>query len=540
VGTYGLPTGARINYGAPGFPDWVYQLAGIFNVRASTYPGHQESNRNEAGYAPNPARLNRGIDWAGTVPDMQRLADYLAAIPQSLEQVIWQNPNTGRSIEVAGGRHQPGYFAADLAGHRDHVHTRQDKPIPIPGAPPPAPAVDGAAVLAKVMGNALSLERYRELQPGFIDCVLRCDAATPQRINMLVAQLRAESGGLRYFKEIWGPTAAQLTYQGRMGNNNPGDGERYMGRGPIQLTGKDNYRALSAWAHSKGYVPTPTFFVDQPQQLETPTYGFLGVVWYWTVAQPKINFYCDRDDIERVSKLINMPAYVDRPDKRANGIDKRIEYWRYAQSMDLAPIMRGGAAPPPVQEEDELSAEAERKIAELHEAFFGAPDFESLSPVRKPGEGKIGNLLEFIRWMDGNIHIIVELLLVKLRFPDPDAIALLQEVAENNEPGRERDRKLAKAILAEVGAGPVVTQPGTQPLPTPFSPPPPTTPLAQPVYEVNDSEPEVVPAVRNTAPAAAGQSTDTPQALLNTLDRLRKFDQDYRDKFNKLTDKEQP
>jgi hypothetical protein len=147
--TYGMPPGSNSGgYGGNGvrFPDWVYQLGDAFGIKPSTYPGHQTSNRNEAGYAPNPQGLNRAIDWAAPgAPDqwdrLTRFADYLATIPQYLEQVIWQNPKTMRSIEVAGGRHQPGYFRDDLAGHRDHVHTRQSRPIPLPGVtqPPPIP-----------------------------------------------------------------------------------------------------------------------------------------------------------------------------------------------------------------------------------------------------------------------------------------------------------------------------------------------------------------------------------------------------------------
>ncbi|WP_082945094.1 glycoside hydrolase family 25 protein [Mycobacterium sp. 852013-50091_SCH5140682] len=145
--SYGLPRGASVNYGANGFPDWVYQLAQVFGLRASTYPGHQESNRNEAGFAPNPQQLNRGIDWAGPVENMQRFADYLMTVRGSLEQIIWQNPNTGQRAGVAGGRDvtDTGYYASDYGGHRDHVHTRQSAPIPMPGdiapGPPPADAV---------------------------------------------------------------------------------------------------------------------------------------------------------------------------------------------------------------------------------------------------------------------------------------------------------------------------------------------------------------------------------------------------------------
>ncbi|MGV0772285.1 hypothetical protein [Mycobacterium syngnathidarum] len=136
---YGLPASTNTGgYGSSGavFPPWVHELERIFGVKASTYPGHQTGNRNEAGYAPNPNGLNRGIDWSGPVDAMQRFADYLATVPGSLEQVIWQNPNTGRSTEIAGGRAQPGYFSGDLGGHRDHVHTRQSSALPVPGGSP--------------------------------------------------------------------------------------------------------------------------------------------------------------------------------------------------------------------------------------------------------------------------------------------------------------------------------------------------------------------------------------------------------------------
>ena len=133
--SYGLPTGTNITYGSTGFPDWVYQLGRAFNLKASTYPGHQEGQRAEKGFAPNPNRLNRGIDWVGAVADMQRFADYLLTIRTHLEQVIWENPNDGRRVGVAGGDNvtHTGYYAADYAGHRDHVHTRQSAPIPLPG-----------------------------------------------------------------------------------------------------------------------------------------------------------------------------------------------------------------------------------------------------------------------------------------------------------------------------------------------------------------------------------------------------------------------
>lgn len=124
VGTgipYGLPAGTSTGgYGGPGqdkFPQWVRDLGAQFGVSPSTYSGHQESGG-----------LNQGIDWVGTTDAMDRFAKALAASkPGGLEQVIWQNPETGEMTGLTpdgrvvkrGGE----YYRDDWAKHRDHVHT---------------------------------------------------------------------------------------------------------------------------------------------------------------------------------------------------------------------------------------------------------------------------------------------------------------------------------------------------------------------------------------------------------------------------------
>ncbi|MGW0039822.1 phage tail tape measure protein [Gordonia sp. NPDC003376] len=144
---YGLPSGTAISSGGPGFPDWVTRLGSEHGVQPSTYAGHQESDRGEAGYAPNPEHLNRGIDWTGTVDAMDGFARYLFGIAPSspeLEQIIWQNPNTGAKVGWHGRTPDDGsYFAADYGGHQDHVHTRQSGPI---GVATPALRLSGAPI----------------------------------------------------------------------------------------------------------------------------------------------------------------------------------------------------------------------------------------------------------------------------------------------------------------------------------------------------------------------------------------------------------
>lgn len=137
---YGLPSGTAISYGGSGFPPWVTELGNKFGVKPSTYAGHQESDRGEAGYAPNPQRLNRGIDWSGPVDALEKFARYLLGIAPdtpALEQIIWMNPNSGAKVGWAGRTPDTSgsYFASDYSGHQDHVHTRQSAAL-TGGAPP--------------------------------------------------------------------------------------------------------------------------------------------------------------------------------------------------------------------------------------------------------------------------------------------------------------------------------------------------------------------------------------------------------------------
>lgn len=177
--------------------------------------------------------------------------------------------------------------------------------------------------LRDVMDGVLSLDRYRQLFPAVNGALLDADCTTIARSAMWFAQVGHESVSLRYMQEIWGPTAQQLTYQGRMGNTAPGDGARYKGHGPIQITGKDNHRAVSEWAFSRGIVPTPTYFVDFPDELASDRFGFVGVTWYWTVAR-NMNRYADAMDIVGGTRAVNGGTY---------GLEDRTRRWNHALAM---------------------------------------------------------------------------------------------------------------------------------------------------------------------------------------------------------------
>lgn len=231
---YGLPPGVNSGgYGGGGvqFPDWVNQVANYFGIKPSTYPGHQETNRDEAGYAPNPEHLNRAIDWTGPVDALQRFDDYLKTIPQDLEQVIWKNPNTGVETGIAGGRDVSGSYYSQTgegsyAEHTGHVHTRQSMSIPLPGAAGIGVGGGGGgsglnwdALADKESGGNWSIDTGNGYTGGF-----QFDAAT-----------WAQYGGTQY-----APTAGQATKQQQIAVAQAA----YNARGGGQTLWPANYQQL--------------------------------------------------------------------------------------------------------------------------------------------------------------------------------------------------------------------------------------------------------------------------------------------------------
>jgi putative chitinase len=145
---------------------------------------------------------------------------------------------------------------------------------------------------------------------------------TPKRQACFIGQCMHESGGFKFLRENLNYSAKALmatwpsrfpdmdiaekyerqpskiadkVYSGRMGNTEDGDGAKYIGRGLIQLTGKDNYRAFGEAIGED--------LLANPELVEQPRYAALSAGWFWN--KRGLNALADAMDITTLTVRIN-------------------------------------------------------------------------------------------------------------------------------------------------------------------------------------------------------------------------------------------
>ncbi|EMR6462373.1 MULTISPECIES: glycoside hydrolase family 19 protein [Citrobacter] len=128
---------------------------------------------------------------------------------------------------------------------------------------------------------------------GFI----RSGRITPDQANALGRKTYEKSLPLERQRAI-----ANLVYSKRMGNNGPGDGWNYRGRGLIQITGLNNYRDCGNGLKVD--------LVAQPELLAHDEYAARSAAWFF--ASKGCMKYTG--DLVRVTQIINGGQ---------NGIDDR-------------------------------------------------------------------------------------------------------------------------------------------------------------------------------------------------------------------------
>jgi putative chitinase len=200
----------------------------------------------------------------------------------------------------------------------------------------------------------LSANQFSKLFPnckdpdGWVDAMNevfpKYEINTPRRIAAFIAQCGHESGGWRTFSENLNYSAkaldavfgkyfvragrnaeeyarqpekiANVVYANRMdnGDSGSGDGWRYRGRGPIQLTGKANYKSFAG--------DMGVDVINNPDLVaEDKTVALMSAIWFWN--KNGLNKYADDGDIKTMTKRIN-GGYI--------GLEDRIHH--YEQAME--------------------------------------------------------------------------------------------------------------------------------------------------------------------------------------------------------------
>lgn len=181
------------------------------------------------------------------------------------------------------------------------------------------------------------------------------DINTPKRIASFIAQCAHESGNFTTLKENlnykpatlrklfpkYFPTdelaeeycrkpnkqeaIANRIYANRMGNGSEesGDPAKWIGRGLIQLTGRQNYQNF---ADSIEVDDRPLSIDEVPEYLATFEGAAQSACWFWETNN--LNKFADADDILGMTKRINGGTI---------GLNDRIKHYKHALA-----VMQGG------------------------------------------------------------------------------------------------------------------------------------------------------------------------------------------------------
>ena len=147
-----------------------------------------------------------------------------------------------------------------------------------------------------------------------------------------LAQCSHESGVWKWKAELWGPTAAQNTYDTKLGNK-PGEGKKYKGRGYIQLTGRVNYESYNKYLKDKGITDD---VLANPDLVATK-YAADVSAYFWKVLAPAggVKKFSEKakqgSSIEIINKIGSWVNGPNPPLGKQSRIDKFNYYWGILQ-----------------------------------------------------------------------------------------------------------------------------------------------------------------------------------------------------------------
>lgn len=147
---------------------------------------------------------------------------------------------------------------------------------------------------------------------------------TRLRMAAFIAQVGHESGQFRYVRELGGDQYLSKYDTGplakRLGNTPEadGDGQKYRGRGLIQITGRDNYLACSRALFGDDRL------LRTPELLEQAEWACKSAAWFWNSRN--LNALADASNFNGITRRINGGL---------NGLAERLAF--YSAALKVLP-----------------------------------------------------------------------------------------------------------------------------------------------------------------------------------------------------------
>ncbi|MBL8193614.1 MAG: LysM peptidoglycan-binding domain-containing protein [Blastocatellia bacterium] len=247
-----------------------------------------------ANTTPNAAAISAATTPASqthTVKAGETLSGIASKANTTVKDIVAANPEITNPNKISVGQ-QINVPSAAKATEVDALATTPTAVEAI-AAKPNAP-VNGLTVqqLRAIVPN-LPLAKAQEYLPHLNAALAEFNINTPARQAAFVAQLAHESVGLTAFEEF----ASGRAYEGRpdLGNTQPGDGVRFKGRGPIQLTGRANYREVGK--------ALGIDLENNPKLASTPEVGFRVAGQFW--ERNGLNKLADAQKFDSITKRVN-------------------------------------------------------------------------------------------------------------------------------------------------------------------------------------------------------------------------------------------
>ena len=194
---------------------------------------------------------------------------------------------------------------------------REEPPAPEPVRGPITPEL-----MSRYSGHSAS--SFDELFCNDFNALLRTTGFDTDltAFRMLMAQIAHESANWKYFKEIGDADYFRKMYEGRsdLGNTQPGDGARFSGCGPIQVTGRYNFQASYDYLVQMEGLNDPRFMAEGTPYV-ADTYPFRVCIG-WLI---KNNYFelCKGGDLLACTKRLNGGT---------NGLEDRQYWWDEAKA----------------------------------------------------------------------------------------------------------------------------------------------------------------------------------------------------------------